>query len=99
MNYTQKQIGRFNGRTNRFTEILAITPVPMGILAEEGALIIEAMVAIAGPDVLAYYTRSALRHSDELAGLCPWDHADDRSLHPIVAHGMCAECRAATPAE
>jgi hypothetical protein len=92
MTYAEKQIERYHRRTARFLEILATNPPPMSLLAEEGALIIDALVAIAGPEALACYARNALKRSIELDGLCPWDHADDRSLHSLVEHGLCAEC-------
>lgn len=91
MTYAEKQLEKFNTRTARFLDMLNEGQIGR-TFAEEGGLIIETVIAIAGPDAMACYARNALMRSKELNGICPWDHDDDASLHPVVAHGMCEEC-------
>lgn len=90
MTYAEKQLERFNRRTARFLELLD-TDRGGRVLAEEGGLIIASVIALAGPETMACYAGNALANAMQLDGICPWDHDDDPALHPIVAHGMCAE--------
>lgn len=98
MTYLEKQIAFLKKRQERFWHLWE-AQMPTQLLAEEGSLIIESLIAIVGPEVLACYARTSLKHAKELDGLCPWEHADDPSLHPIVDYGMCAECIATMRAD
>ena len=94
MNYRDREIERFRERTERFMAIFALPARQDHMLEQEGALIIASVLRVAGPQALARFADSylSLGHANE--GLCPEDHVDDRSLHPIWQDGVCLECRA-----
>ena len=96
MSYREEWFRRFQTRTERFIELVKDGPTMRNtLLQQEGALIIEAVIRIAGPESLAHHAANNVsRIMRDIEGLCPYAHDDDPSMHRIAdkVTGLCIEC-------